>query len=61
MAKEGLTDNTREIIGEVTILYGDFWTNLIDFIIVVFVMFITVKAVNASKTKEAPKEPKEPN
>ncbi len=41
--------------GEVAVLYGDFITNVIDFIIVAFVMFMIVKAVNATKKKEEPK------
>lgn len=35
-------------------MYGDFLTNIIDFIIVAFVMFVVIKAINAMKKKEAP-------
>lgn len=54
IAKEGIADETGKITGEVAILYGDFLTNVIDFIIVAFVMFMVVKGVNALKKKEAP-------
>lgn len=54
IAKEGVADDTGKIIGEVAVLYGDFLTNVIDFIIVAFVMLIIVKGVNATKNKEAP-------
>ncbi|MCL4124912.1 UNVERIFIED_CONTAM: hypothetical protein GTU68_050712 [Idotea baltica] len=49
--------------GEVAVLYGDFLTNVIDFIIVAFVMFLIVKGVNATKKKEepAPAAPKGPS
>jgi len=53
--KEGVTDNTGKITGEVAVLWGDFLTNVIDFVIVAFVMFMIVKAVNATKKKETPK------
>jgi len=43
---EGLTE------GEIAVLYGDFLTNVIDFVIVAFVMFLIVKAVNKFKRKE---------
>lgn len=60
--KEGVADATGKITGEVSVMYGDFLTNLIDFIIVAFVMFIIVKAVNSMKKKEepAPKTPEGP-
>ncbi len=40
------------IEGTVAVLYGDFITNVIDFIIVAFVMFLVVKAVNKTKKQE---------
>lgn len=52
--KEGVADETGKITGEVSVMYGDFLTNLIDFIIVAFVMFVIVKAVNSMKKKEEP-------
>lgn len=60
---EGVADEAGKISGEVAILYGEFLTNVIDFIIVAFVMFMVVKAVNAMKKKEepAPEAPKGPS
>ena len=43
---EGVLDEAGAVTGEVAILYGDFLTNLIDFIIVAAVMFIMIKAIN---------------
>lgn len=61
--KEGAADQTGAVIGEVSVMYGDFITNLIDFVIVAFVMFMIVKAVNITKKKEipAPAAPKSPS
>jgi len=50
----GTMNDAGETIGEVAILYGDFLTNLIDFIIVAFVMFMLIKGINALKKKEEP-------
>ncbi|CAM1370186.1 large-conductance mechanosensitive channel protein MscL [Tenacibaculum soleae] len=63
IAKQGVADETGKITGEVAILYGEFLTNIIDFIIVAFVMFMVVKGVNALKKKEepAPEAPKGPS
>ena len=55
IAKEGTLNDAGEIVGQVAVLYGDFLTNVIDFIIVAFVMFMVVKAVNSTKKKEEPK------
>jgi len=41
-------------VAEVAVLYGDFLTSLIDFIIVAFVMFMIIKGINALKKKEEP-------
>ncbi|REH56540.1 large conductance mechanosensitive channel [Tenacibaculum gallaicum] len=59
---EGVADEAGKITGEVAILYGEFLTNVIDYIIVAFVMFMVVKAVNVMKKKEepAPEAPKRP-
>ena len=51
---EGTMNEAGEVIGEVSVLYGDFLTNLIDFIIVAFVMFMIIKGINALKKKEEP-------
>ncbi|PWG06246.1 large conductance mechanosensitive channel protein MscL [Polaribacter aquimarinus] len=55
IVKEGVADAAGKVSGEVAVLYGDFLTNVIDFIIVAFVMFLIVKGVNATKKKEEPK------
>lgn len=47
-------------IKESAILYGEFITNVIDFIIVAFVMFMMIKGINATKKKEAPAPPPPP-
>ncbi len=52
--KEGLLDEAGKTAGEIAILWGDFLTNLIDFIIVAFVMFMVIKGVNKMKKKEEP-------
>ena len=63
IAKEGVINDAGEVIGEVAILYGNFLTNLIDFIIVAFVMFMLIKGINKTKKKEevAPEAPKGPS
>ncbi len=60
--KEGTVNDAGEKIGEVVVMYGEFLTNVIDFIIVAFVMFMIVKGVNKMKKKEepAPEAPKGP-
>lgn len=60
---EGEMNDAGEKVGEVAVLYGDFITNVIDFIIVAFVMFMIVKGVNKMKKKEepAPEPPKGPS
>lgn len=60
IVKEGVVDDAGKVTGEVAVLYGDFLTNVIDFIIVAFVMFMIVKGVNATKKKEAPAPPPAP-
>jgi len=57
---EGVADATGKVTGEVAILYGDFLTNLIDFIIVAFVMFMIIKGINATKKKEEAAAPPPP-
>jgi large conductance mechanosensitive channel len=49
-----VVDEAGAITGEVAVLYGEFLTNLIDFIIVAFVMFMLIKAINKTKKQEAP-------
>ena len=57
--KEGVANAEGVVEGEVSVLWGAFVTNVIDFIIVAFVMFLIVKAVNNMKKKEEP-TPEEP-
>jgi large conductance mechanosensitive channel len=52
--KEGVANAEGVLEGEVSVLWGAFLTNVIDFIIVAFVMFMIVKAVNNMKKKEEP-------
>ena len=52
--KDGTLNETGEIVGEVFLEDGTFFTNVIDFIIVAFVMFLVVKGVNKMKKKEDP-------
>ncbi len=59
IVKEGAPDETGAVVGEVAVLYGDFLTNIIDFIIVAFVMFLIIKGINKMKKKEEP-EPEAP-
>lgn len=60
--KEGAMNEAGEKVGEVAVLYGEFLTNVIDFVIVAFVMFLIVKGVNRMKKKEeaAPEAPAGP-
>ncbi|TVZ58371.1 large conductance mechanosensitive channel [Flavobacteriaceae bacterium MAR_2010_105] len=51
---EGVANDAGEITGEVAMMYGDFLTSLIDFIIVAFVMFMVIKGINKMKKKEEP-------
>lgn len=63
IVQQGVADADGVIEGEIAVLYGDFLTNVIDFILVAFVMFLIVKAVNKTKKKEeeAPAEPSGPS
>ncbi|MEM8763458.1 MAG: large-conductance mechanosensitive channel protein MscL [Bacteroidota bacterium] len=61
IVKEGTMNDAGEKVGEVAVLYGDFITNVIDFIIVAFVMFLIVKGVNKMKKPEAPPAPTGPS
>lgn len=53
----------EKAILEVSIKYGLFITNLIDFIVVAFAVFMVIKAINKMKKKEAevPAAPAEPS
>ena len=56
IVREGIANAEGVIEGTVAVLYGDFITNVIDFIIVAFVMFLIVKAVNKLKKEEEAEE-----
>lgn len=45
---------------EIAILYGDFISAILYFIIVAFVMFLIIKAINSTKKKEAAAAPPAP-
>lgn len=63
IVREGVANAEGVVEGTVAVLYGDFITNVIDFIIVAFVMFLIVKAVNKFKREEeeAPAAPAGPS
>ncbi|MDN3203374.1 large-conductance mechanosensitive channel protein MscL [Algoriphagus sediminis] len=56
-------NDAGEAVAAVTINYGLFFQNVVDFIIVAFVIFLAIKAINASKKKEeaAPAPPPAPS
>ena len=54
IVKDGIADEAGKVAGEVAVLYGNFLTNVIDFIIVAFVMFMIIKGINRMKKKEEP-------
>ena len=63
VVKEGAANAEGVMVGEVSVLWGAFLTNVIDFIIVAFVMFMLIKGINKMKKKEepAPEEPAGPS
>lgn len=63
IVREGAANSEGVVEGTVAVLYGEFITNIIDFIIVAFVMFLIVKAVNKFKREEeeAPAPPAGPS
>ncbi len=58
--KPGVLNDAGEIAGEVAILYGEFITALLDFIIVAFVMFMLVRGINNMKKAEEEAAPAAP-
>ncbi len=50
--KEGVADEAGKVTGEIALLYGEFLTVVLDFIIIAFVMFMVVKGINRMKRKE---------
>jgi large conductance mechanosensitive channel len=57
---EGVADESGNVAGEVAVLYGDFITNVIDFIIVAFVMFMIIKGITKMRKKEEEAAPAPP-
>jgi large conductance mechanosensitive channel len=57
---EGVADESGSVAGEVAVLYGDFITNVIDFIIVAFVMFMIIKGITKMRKKEEEAAPAPP-
>lgn len=62
VVREGVPNAEGVVEGTIAVLYGDFITNVIDFIIIAFIMFLIVKAVNKFKREEeeAPAPPSGP-
>jgi large conductance mechanosensitive channel len=50
--QEGVVNSDGLLEGETAIMWGEFVTYVIDFIIVAFVMFLIIKGINALKRKE---------
>ncbi|MBS1638440.1 MAG: large-conductance mechanosensitive channel protein MscL [Bacteroidetes bacterium] len=62
--KDAAGNVVTKAVAEVSIKYGTFITNVIDFIIVAFAVFMVIKAINSTKKKEeaaAPAAPPEPS
>jgi len=51
---------TTPAVAEISIKWGSFITNVIDFIIVAFVMFMVIKAINSMKKKQEAAAPPAP-
>lgn len=61
--KEATTNEAGDAIAAVTLNYGMFIQNVIDFTIIAFVIFLAIKGINSTKKKEeapAPPPPAEP-
>lgn len=50
--QEGVINGDGVIEGESAIMWGEFLTYVIDFLIVAFVMFLVIKGINTLKRKE---------
>ncbi len=51
--KEAVLDASGQVVTEaVAVKWGDFLTQVINFIIIAFVMFIVIKSINAMKKKQ---------
>lgn len=58
--KPGELNEAGELVGEVAVLYGEFFTAVLDFVIVAFVMFLLVRGINNMKKKEEDAAPAAP-
>lgn len=59
--KEAVLDDAGEVVtAAVTLNYGAFIQNVVDFTIIAFVIFLAVKAINNMKKKEAAAPPPPP-
>lgn len=59
--KEGEMNADGEKVGEIALLYGEFFTAMLDFVIVAFVMFLIVRGINSLKKKEEAAAPPGPS
>lgn len=62
--KDATTNELGEVVAAVTLNYGMFIQNIVDFAIIAFVIFLAIKGINSTKKKEeapavapAPPEP----
>lgn len=60
--KKASTNDAGEIVGAVTLNYGMFIQNVVDFTIIAFVIFMAIKGINKlnKKKEEAPEIPPAP-
>jgi large conductance mechanosensitive channel len=60
--KDATTNEAGEAIAAVTMNYGMFIQNIVDFVIITFVIFLAIKGINQmnKKKEEAPAPPAEP-
>ena len=58
--KEGTVNEAGEEIAAVTLNYGMFIQNVVDFVIIAFVIFMVIKSINSMKKKEAAAPPPPP-
>ena len=59
--QEGVINSNGVLEGESAIMWGNFITHIIDFIIVAFVMFLIIKGINTLKRKEEVEAPSGPS
>ncbi|MDX5339530.1 MAG: large-conductance mechanosensitive channel protein MscL [Cyclobacteriaceae bacterium] len=58
--KEGTINEAGEEIAAVTLNYGMFIQNVVDFVIIAFVIFMAIRGINSMKKKEAAAPPPPP-